>query len=191
MSMMLSSPGGGTESEGGRRPGRFRRVARGTLIAALLLTIAVAFVVAYVRTEEAWVSNARYAKGVVIEKHFAAAAGGDTLLVYYSDGYGGFYTIPTGGARQDRWLIAVHAVEEAKGTRVIEVPSRVYYRVWAGEVVPLRITRGGLSDPDTYVVEIDEGRLPEPPPAARPSPAAEMFPAERESLTNAKGQIRE
>ena len=188
---MLRSNKIGTQDQqpGTRRRSRYRTL---KILGAVAGAMAFAglLIGAGLRLKAGRPSDVRRAKGIVIEKTFASANAGSSTPVYYPDGNGGLNPLDIGSSPKDRWIVAVYATEGATGVWAIDVPSRVYYRIAAGEVVPLKITRGGLIHPESYVVEIDEAALPARPPVPATSPRVELPEFERDDLTNAKGQIR-
>lgn len=130
---------------------------------------------AYIETERQ--SNARTAKGVVIEKNFAPGQG--IAGVSSSGSYGV-------GSTADRYIVAVKATEGASGLKEIDVNKSVYYRLSVGSEVKLIITKGDLGEEGKYRVEIDPASIPAQP-ASTPSAEAST---DRSDVPNGKGQIR-
>jgi hypothetical protein len=125
---------------------------------AILVSI---FVYATIHRNAEIQRGARHAKGMVLEKHFAPANGAYGLY-YIPDGNGDLYPIQLDGSRQDRWIVAVKATDGARGVKVLEVPSSLYFRLQPNQEVQLLITRAGLDDEGAYHVEIDPAALDEP-----------------------------
>src|SRR5437868_8619257 len=125
--------------------------------------------------------GARTAKGVVIEKNFAPA---QSVAGISSGGSFGV------GSTEDRYIVAVRATEGATGLKEIDVDKGVYYRLNVGAEVRLIITRGDISDEGKYRVEIDTTSIPAPGPIQTGTPRPALPEVDRESVTNAKGEIR-